>query len=51
MITKQGAIASRRRGKSSILCPKSVIEARPRRVDVPYYAGPITMVIYACGLD
>ena len=51
MTTKEGAIASRRRGKSSILSPKSITEAGLGRVDVSYCAGPITIAIYACGLD
>ena len=51
MTTEEGVAASRRRGKSLILSPKFFIEARPRRLDVPYCVGPITMEIYACGLD
>ena len=51
MTTKEGAATSRRRGKSSILSPKSVTEVGLGRVNVPYNVGPITMVIYACGLD
>ena len=51
MTIEEGAVVSRTRGKSSILSPKSVTEARPRRVDVHCYVGPITVAIYACGLD
>lgn len=43
MTTKEGVAASRRRGKSLILSPKFVTEARPGRVDVPCYARPITV--------
>ena len=50
MIIEEGVVASRR-GRSSILSPKSITKAGPRRVDVPYYVGPITMAIYACVLD
>ena len=49
MTTEEGVATSRRRGRSSILSPKSVTDAGPGRLDVPYYAGPITMPIYACG--
>lgn len=51
MTTEEGAASSRRRGKSSILSHRSTTDARPRRLDVPSYAKPITMEIYACGLD
>ena len=50
MTTKEGVVASTRKGKSSILSPKSINEARPRRLDVPYCVGPITMKMYACRL-
>ena len=48
MTTEEGFVGSRS-GKSSILSPKFVTKVGPGRLDVPYYVGPITMVIYACG--
>ena len=51
MKTKEGDVASRRRGKSSILSSKSITDDGLGRLDVPYCAAPMTMVIYACGLD
>ena len=42
MTTEEEAAGSRR-GRTSILSPKS--EAGPRRLEAPWFAGPITMEI------
>ena len=51
MTIEEEDASSKRICRSSILSPKSVTEAGPRRLDVPFCVGPITIAIYACGLD
>ena len=50
MTTEEG-VATSRKGRSSILSSKSITKVGLGRLDVHYYVGPITVAIYACGLD